>query len=716
MKTSLWLLLCCLWPVGCLRVPTKPTKKPNGLRKSQSQSIRLPKAEDDTKYRIIDFSDDVDGEPDSSGEITRATLNRPDMPRDFAICIAFMVQFWNTPYNAVTLFEIIHDDGTTWGNMLMYPGVSFIQFTVWLGNVDFESRADRVLFPFTWTRGCFSLDTVSGRVRIVLDGQVLEDKVHQEALEEDELRPPNLNLVLGYDGSSEDTGMASNVNIFSLPLSTESMVAMTQAGHDECGAPGDYVNWEKAEWNLTSAARMEMVGELESPCRRESEVTVYTADFEYHSSCMYHCQKLGQGRSPPVQTLEQYHWMFKEVHAITKEVWRFDYLWVSITDEEKEEVWRDFYSPHDKIETGVAWPYYSDKKDTTRGENYNCMSMYTDETDPNITWYEHECYSWEMACPCMNKKAPILQLRGLCPKSELRTNDESMGTQYLPKQLAKSPTDIILVGGISTRIQYNDNSSQWILTNLVHSVTAVSDSSKISYVLGKHEWTVTNDVFECNKGQPYTTVLKLTGCNPDGEFTCDDGQCVNMIQRCNQIPNCRDESDEVNCKLVIVKNTYNMKVPPIIPTEGDNFDATKVAISIRLLKIVSMEEVLHKIELQFEVSLEWKENRANYQNLKKKTSLNALTDAEIETLWLPYVIYSNTDMKEAVQLDYGLKTTIVVTREGNFTRSGSENIDEIEIFRGSENKLVMSQTYTKNFQCPYNLQRYPFDTQVKNAI
>ena len=31
-------------------------------------------------------------------------------------------------------------------------------------------------------------------------------------------------------------------------------------------------------------------------------------------------------------------------------------------------------------------------------------------------------------------------------------------------------------------------------------------------------------------GQPYTTFLKLTGCL-DGEFTCNDGECIQMEQR-----------------------------------------------------------------------------------------------------------------------------------------------------------------------------------------
>ena len=55
---------------------------------------------------------------------------------------------------------------------------------------------------------------------------------------------------------------------------------------------------------------------------------------------------------------------------------------------------------------------------------------------------------------------------------------------------------------------------------------------------------------------------------------------------------------------------------------------------------------------------------------------------------------------------------MTVTREGNFTRSGIEEVDEAEIFKGAENRLTMNQTYTWEFQCKYKLQRYPFDAQV----
>ena len=85
-------------------------------------------------------------------------------------------------------------------------------------------------------------------------------------------------------------------------------------------------------------------------------------------------------------------------------------------------------------------------------------------------------------------------------------------------------------------------------------------------------------------------------------------------------------------------------------------------------------------------------------------------------LWLPLVIYTNTDQKETTRLgEYGngeWSTSVTVKREGEFTRSSVEEVDETEVFKGEENSLIMQQIYTHEFQCVYQLMKYPFDTQV----
>ena len=94
--------------------------------------------------------------------------------------------------------------------------------------------------------------------------------------------------------------------------------------------------------------------------------------------------------------------------------------------------------------------------------------------------------------------------------------------------------------------------------------------------------------------------------------------------------------------------------------------------------------------------------------------MNLLIQEDVETLWLPLITYANTDNKETTRLGMQNEwsTTIKVMREGNITRGGIEVIDEVEIFHGDQNPLVMRQVYTKTFQCQYDFVLYPFDTQT----
>ena len=60
-------------------------------------------------------------------------------------------------------------------------------------------------------------------------------------------------------------------------------------------------------------------------------------------------------------------------------------------------------------------------------------------------------------------------------------------------------------------------------------------------------------------------------------------------------------------------------------------------------------------------------------------------------------------------------TELTLTREGDYIGSMDDNVEEINIFEGQFNRITFEQVYTKTFKCTYQLQLYPFDTQVKNT-
>ena len=329
--------------------------------------------------------------------------------------------------------------------------------------------------------------------------------------------------------------------------------------------------------------------------------------------------------------------------------------------------------------------------------------------NPNGNLWDVTCvWTIKLQCLCQFIQSPILRIRGLC-------KDSKIDTLYTLKRLDGRT---VFMGLTGTIIKFLPTTSEWRLYVSMENTIGWTSAEETSFILGRHDWNIEKDLAECSKGG--SSQLKMSSCNTDGEFTCDDGQCVTMIQRCDQIPHCKDKTDEENCQLLVKGKGYNKEVPPFTMRSTDSsIVPVQLNISIDLLKIVDMEETDHKIDFQFKISLEWKENdRVVFHNLKPDASLNALSKEDIASLWLPLVIYDNTDQKQTTRLgeNWEWNTKMTVVREGDFTRSGLDVVDEIEIFEGGENTLFMQQVYTWQFQCKYNLQDYPFDTQVKKNI
>ena len=241
---------------------------------------------------------------------------------------------------------------------------------------------------------------------------------------------------------------------------------------------------------------------------------------------------------------------------------------------------------------------------------------------------------------------------------------------------------------MSTRIDYNKAMNKWILHDVISNTNAESLALEHTYVLGKHNWTIKNDNQRCYVEQiqkiEYKAELKLSGCNQGfifdfegintdddgGEFTCDDGQCISMKYRCDQLPNCKDKSDEKGCNLLTLIEGYNKIVPPFHRNTSGTIIPVSVGVSLRLLTLMNIDENENRIDLQFEIILDWKDYRISYSNLKNEFFLNTLTNENIESIWLPLVVYENTNQKETTRLGWTTEwsTSVTVSREGNFTR------------------------------------------------
>ena len=309
--------------------------------------------------------------------------------------------------------------------------------------------------------------------------------------------------------------------------------------------------------------------------------------------------------------------------------------------------------------------------------------------------------SWWTACKFEKKIS--LSLSGLCDTSPV-------DKVYALIEPAKGVSDRYgtFAGTTGWTIDFDKEINTWKIYHnfFTHYTIKMLDSSRRPF--GKKTWEVSNYI--CAQGETVPLVLLLSNCNDD-QFTCNDGQCIDIERRCDQTPNCNDRSDEVHCKMLEIDENYSKKIAPFVfESEKNMIIPVTVNISLGLKKILKIEEVHHTFTLKFRLIMEWFDYRISYHNLKHARSSNALSSDEVDRLWIPLVIYENTEHNEGTKATDD--TEVTITREGTFHESEKDNVDEINIFSGRDNRITYHQLFTKIFECEYQLQLYPFDTQT----
>ena len=587
----------------------------------------------------------------------------------------------------------------------------------WRNRKDLEN-SERSLhaFPNRWIKQCASFNRTSGVYQVVVDGVFIT----KETLSEDKVgnMPTDFSGKLFVGNSLElplTKTKVTNLNIYSSAHSVEVMRSNTK--EKTCIEDGDYLAWKDMKWTLYGGVSIQTV-DAEEPCVGEPDVVIFPASMN-QVSCMQLCENMGS-RAPSLQTVKD--WL-----VVKKFVQMFK-IWSSVDDKVEEDKWLDF-STQQVMNQSEAWlPWAPDG-----GYKENCATI----VNMGLSGLNDDNCDLKVSCMCDSRPETYLRLRGLCKDSVIDTHYQPKSNQSDFKDLgfktAIEPEEIkgFMLLGLHTTIEHDWNSGFWNLLEAKTNATGVSKLTKASFTLGRHNWTITGDK-GCNENlqsASYTIELKMTGCNY-GDFTCNDGQCVSMEHRCDQLPHCRDTSDEMGCEIMVLKAGYNKNIPPISSRNGLKI-AVDVNVSLDIFKLVAIKEEDYSIEIQFQITMVWKENRVKYQNLKVNDSLNALTEDDIQRLWLPRVIFENTDQKDTTRLGTAWEwdTSIDVKREGHFNLSGLETVDETYIFPGDEisfdqstlkyfslpgveNSLIMNQTYTREFQCWYEFTWYPFDTQV----
>ena len=137
-------------------------------------------------------------------------------------------------------------------------------------------------------------------------------------------------------------------------------------------------------------------------------------------------------------------------------------------------------------------------------------------------------------------------------------------------------------------------------------------------------------------------------------------------------------------------------------------------MSATINDILEINEIDATFSCKFTLFMEWKDDGLEYHNLQQEDDQNKLNEGSKQRMWVPKPTFSNTAINEQVIIDVG--SEVFIKHEGNFTYADEETTDETRIYKGSENPIFYTRSYSVSFLCDYDLALYPFDTQTCTIV
>ena len=126
--------------------------------------------------------------------------------------------------------------------------------------------------------------------------------------------------------------------------------------------------------------------------------------------------------------------------------------------------------------------------------------------------------------------------------------------------------------------------------------------------------------------------------------------------------------------------------------------------------IQEIKDIEQILQLKFNLRMTWVDARLDFYNIKLKETMNVISRDELNKIWLPQIMFHNTEEGQITINDD--KASATINRTGQGTGSDTSISEDIDIFRGSENYITLSRLYNIDFFCDYDMGWYPFDAQT----
>ncbi|XP_023343018.1 uncharacterized protein LOC111712596 [Eurytemora carolleeae] len=337
---------------------------------------------------------------------------------------------------------------------------------------------------------------------------------------------------------------------------------------------GDIISWKNINWKLIGRKKIseKQTLDLEEEVCKPTNTTIYFIPLmRSNQPWGFHTCRKFSGRQLTYDTKEEFNALTKYFSASkfmksdcsTQEADNPSYLIrinFGTSDEEEEGIWKHVHNSKQ-----IDYLNWLPNRPYVGSQAYNCLTFWGDYIPSNTTYSEpqhsamvadyvcSEPYNCA-ACLVTNNRRKIY-VRGLCQSS-------MFNSEYLFN--INDDGKVLYLGTTTSFIIFDKAKLEWLwYDKKENSSVAKSTSTEDSLLLGVNTFDFSGvNADSCKKiGESMLKMITFTTCS-DTQFTCNDGQCIDMEERCDQSVNCIDESDEDNCKMIFKKDNYKKTIAP----------------------------------------------------------------------------------------------------------------------------------------------------------
>ncbi|XP_069989605.1 uncharacterized protein [Penaeus vannamei] len=523
----------------------------------------------------------------------------------------------------------------------------------------------------TWYHYCLTYDHTNATIAAYLDGNlqgtISRNTTRRFAEATLVLGQYSIEYLKGYTQARSFSGHLTHAGVWNRPLSPQEVAELAACGSVRRGL---VIPWDQ-EWVLSNASFIEVA--TEDICEKKTKASYLKLSAMPYAAALHACSGLG-GRLPVPRDLAhalELIQQLREPEAIAQ-------TWVGATDEGVEGTYVDFYSG--KPMTWFRWG----SNDPNGLQWQNCLILDEDFL------HDYPCHvSRETLCFLPTQLE--WTLRGPC---------EEDTANYKFSLLHPAKGQVVFRGYYQYEIA--EEGDAWVWRNaLTDEVLGRLPHEAERWPMGRKNWTIEGEVCERSGVQQ---VLQLSSCTP-GQFTCRDGSCIPRPLRCDRRPDCHDESDERECRLVQPPLGYHHSLPPPGSAPGVPLP---VGLSMKIVSL-SLSDKDSYLETTYHLNMTWSDLRLRFHNLKGASRLNQVPTTEHDTLWSPTLTMVNVRGTERTMVDS--EAVLTIHREGEPLEDDFTVPEDINVYLGSENHLSVERKYTSQFLCDLDLALYPFDVQ-----